>query len=52
MESGAEVISQEEMNNIIPEDNELGEMDLFTSKIKKISSWGIKHDRILILSTH
>ena len=41
-----------ELNKIIPEDNELGEMDLMMAKCKKISSWGIKQDRILLLSTH
>jgi len=46
------LVPPEEMNNIIPEDNELGEMDLLITKVKKISSWGIKQDRILILSTH
>jgi len=27
-------------------------MDLFIDKVKKISGWGIKQDRILLLSTH
>ena len=45
-------LSEDQMNEIIPEDNVLAEMELFTAKVKKISSWNIKQDRILILSTH
>ena len=40
------------MNRVIPEDNADGEMDLHTEKVKKVSGWGIKQDRIVILSTH
>ena len=40
------------MSKIIPEDNELGEMSLFQSRIKRFSSWGVKQDRILVFSTH
>jgi len=38
----SELIPQESLNKIIPEDNEQGEMDLFMDKVKKISGWGIK----------
>ena len=38
----SQLLSPEQMNDIIPEDNAIGEMDLFTDKVKKISSWNIK----------
>jgi hypothetical protein len=47
-----DLLSPEDLNKIIPEDNEEGEMDLFIDKVKKISGWGLKQDRILMLSTH
>lgn len=47
-----ELVSDAMMQEIIPDDNDLGEQEMFTSKVKKISSWGIKQDRVLILSTH
>ena len=46
------LIPQDELNEIIPEDNILDEVHLFSTKVRKISSWGYKHDRILMLSTH
>lgn len=48
----SKLISEDQMNKIIPEDNADGEMDLHIEKVKKISGWGIKQDRIALLSTH
>ena len=46
--SGEQIISDELMNEIIPD----GEVSMFTSNCIKISRWGIKQERQLILSTH
>ena len=46
------LISKEELNEIIPRGNALGEQAELIIKVKKISSWNFKHDRILIVSTH
>ena len=51
MEANA-IIPPEIMQTIIPDDNELGECVMFTSHVKKISTWGFAQDRILVLSTH
>ena len=40
--SGEQIISDELMNEIIPDDNEIEEVSMFTSNCIKISRWGIK----------
>ena len=40
------------LNQMFPEDSEIGEEPLHIDKCKKISRWGIGQDRFVILSTH
>lgn len=40
------------MEQIFPEDSEIGEEPLHIDKCKKISRWGIGQDRVVVLSTH
>ncbi len=40
------------LEELFPDDNDLGEEMMQCVKVKKLSNFSIKQDRILILSTH
>ena len=48
----AAAVSQEILDQLFPEDNELGEESMFESKCKEINRWGLPKDRTVIQSTH
>ena len=46
------LIPDDILREIIPEDNDLNEETMLVAKCKKYSSWGVGHDRVIIMSTH
>lgn len=48
----SDLVSQDVIDGLFPDDNQYNEMHMLTMKCKKISRWNQAQDRILLLSTH